>query len=80
MPFDGFHSYSTSYLYEHLGSDHSTQSFGIMCSPIPGKVGYSPDGSGSGSFVEGGARGSKDPEHQPYKIRNFNLFAYQVKK
>ena len=80
MPFDGFHSYSTTYLYSHGASDSSTQSFGIMCSEIGGKVGYKPDGSGSGNQLEGGDNGCKDPTHQHYKIRNFNLFAYQVKK
>lgn len=81
MPFDGFHSYSTCFLYTHNASSSSaTQSFGVMCSEIGGKVGYTPSGGGSGSTIDGGKYGCKDPEHQSFTIRNFSLFAYQVKK
>lgn len=80
MPFDGFHSYSTCFLYTHKASDPNVQSFGIMCGEEGGKVGYNPDGSGSGIHPEGGPSGCKDPSHQSYHIRNFELYAYQVKK
>jgi len=80
MPFDGFHSYTTAFLYTHSASSSSTQSFGVMCSEIGGKVGYKPDGGSIPNEMTGGKFGSENPYHLPYTIRNFHLFAYQVKK
>jgi len=80
MPFDGFHSYTTAFLYTHAASSSSTQSFGLMCSEIGGKVGYKPDGGSIPNEMTGGKFGSENPYHLPYTIRNFHLFAYQVKK
>jgi hypothetical protein len=80
MPFDGFHSYTTAFLYTHSASSSSTQSFGVMCSEIGGKVGYKPDGGSIPNEMTGGKYGSENPYHLPYTIRNFHLFAYQVKK
>jgi len=79
-PFNGYHSYTTAYLYTHSASNSSSQSFGIMCSEEGGKVGYRPDGSGRGDSTRGGTSGCEEPKHQSFTIKDLNVFVYEVKK
>ena len=80
MPFDGYHSYTTAYLYTHSATDSTSQSFGIMCSEEGGKVGYKPDGSGRPDGRTGGKSGCEEPNHQTFYIKDLSVYVYEVKK
>jgi len=81
MPFQGYHNYTVCFLYEHqdssiTGADttNSIQSFSVMCA-----YGSARNGGLTSNTESGGAKGCVNPVEQDARIREFNLFCYQVK-
>lgn len=81
MPFQGYHNYTVCFLYEHqhssiTGADTTNpiQSFRVMCA-----YGSAQDGGSPTNTKSGGPDGGINPIKQLAKIREFNLFCYQVK-
>tara|TARA_R100001163_G_scaffold31168_1_gene24437 strand:- start:1945 stop:2865 length:921 start_codon:yes stop_codon:yes gene_type:complete len=74
MPFSGYHSYTTAYLYEHSGA-YSTQSFGVMCWFGGQQAGVPLDP------FSGGSLGCQTPTRDEVAlVKDFRLYCYQVKK
>ena len=74
LPFSGYHSYTTAFLYTHAGGD-TTQLFSLMCWFGDYKIGAGTDETTGG---KGGAR-TPDPSERA-RIRDLRTFVYQVKK
>ena len=76
LPFNGYFSYTTSFLYEHDSSDDPTQSFDLMCHHAGGVSGVY-----SGIYTSsGGIDGASTPVPRPAKIGDIDISVYEVKR
>tara|TARA_R100000808_G_C2152715_1_gene162340 strand:+ start:3752 stop:4705 length:954 start_codon:yes stop_codon:yes gene_type:complete len=74
LPFQGYHSYTTAYLYECEAGHDTTQSFRVMCF-----FGGADKGHSTPNLKVGKDHGCGDPKFESARIREFKLFCYQVK-
>ena len=76
LPFNGYFSYTTSFLYEHDSSDDPIQSFDLMCHYAGGVAAVY-----SGSYTtSGGLDGAKIPIPRSAKIGDLDISVYEVKR